>query len=79
MRFWITSATLLVAAGPACAQEVAIKPLIEARTRYEHLDQAEFANASDAVTIRVRAGVEVTRGRWVALGEAQGNLAVIGD
>jgi len=79
MRIWITSATLLVAAGPACAQEVAIKPLIEARTRYEHLDQAEFADASDAVTIRVRAGAEVTRGRWVALGEAQGNLAVIGD
>ncbi|RSV37326.1 hypothetical protein CA234_17415 [Sphingomonas sp. ABOLE] len=79
MRFWTTTAAALVAAGPACAQEVAIKPLVEARTRYEHLDQAEFANASDAVTIRVRAGAELTHGHWVALGEAQGNLAVVGN
>ncbi|MGN8000949.1 alginate export family protein [Sphingomonas sp. 22176] len=78
MRFWITTATTLAAAAPACAQEIAIKPMIEARARYEHLDQADFATAADAVTIRVRAGAEVTRGRWVALGEAQGNLAVVG-
>lgn len=79
MRFWISTAATLVAAAPACAQEVAIKPLFDARTRYEHVDQAGIADTADAVTIRARAGAEFSRGPWVALGEAQGNLAVVGD
>ncbi len=77
MRFWITTAAALGAATPVCAQELAVQPLVEARVRYEHLDQAGFAEVADAVTIRVRAGVALTHGSWVALGEAQGNLAVV--
>lgn len=79
MRFWITTAGALATAGPACAQQTSITPLIEARTRYEHVDQAGIADTADAVTIRVRAGVEIRHGAWAALGEAQGNLAVVGD
>lgn len=79
MRFWISTAAMLAAAGPACAQNITIKPLLEARTRYEHVDQAGIADTADAVTIRARAGVEFSHGPWVALGEAQGNLAVVGD
>jgi hypothetical protein len=78
MRFWITTAAL-VAAGPAFAQQVAFKPLLEARARWEHLDQADFDAASDAVTLRVRAGLELRKGPWSVLGEAQGNLAVVDD
>lgn len=77
MRFWIVTAATLATTGPACAQDISIKPLIEGRTRYEHVDQDGVAAASDAVTIRLRGGVEATRGAWSILGEAQGNLAVV--
>jgi len=66
-------------ATPATAQEIKLKPLAEARIRYEHVDQAGVADAADAVTIRLRAGIEASRGAWSATVEAQGNLAAIGD
>ena len=63
-------------AGPAGAQTV--RPLVDARLRYEHTRIDGFATpTSDAVTTRVRAGVEASEGRWSALVEAQGNLAIV--
>ncbi|OAN67108.1 alginate export family protein [Sphingomonas sp. TDK1] len=79
MRVWVSTLGVLVFTEPASAQVVEMRPLIETRARYEHLDQADLALASDAVTIRVRAGVEVSQGPWSALGEAQGNLAIVGN
>ncbi|HEY0623489.1 hypothetical protein [Sphingomonas sp.] len=67
----------LAAAIPAAAQSV--KPLVEARLRYEHADQTGLAEDSDALTLRVRAGVEAKTGPLSALVEAQGNLAIAGD
>lgn len=66
-------------ATPATAQDVKLKPLAEARIRYEHVDQAGLADAADAVSIRLRAGIEASRGAWSATVEAQGNLAAIDD
>lgn len=66
-------------ATPATAQDIKLEPLAEARIRYEHVDQAGLADAADAVTIRLRAGIEASRGAWSATVEAQGNLAAIGD
>jgi hypothetical protein len=66
----------LVAALPATAQ---IKPLAEARLRYEQVEQDGFARDADGLTIRVRAGVQATQGLLTGLVEAQGNLAVAGD
>ncbi len=79
MRVIFTTAAALAVAGPACAQDIAVKPLIEARTRYEHVDQDGLAQTADAWTLRVRAGAELHRGPWAVLGEAQGNLALVGD
>lgn len=67
----------LVAAMPATAQSV--KPLAEARLRYEHADQDGLALDSGALTLRVRAGVQASHGPLTALVEAQGNLAIAGD
>lgn len=64
-------------AAPAAAQT--ITPLAEARLRYEGAEQAGIAGRADAVTLRVRTGLQVTDGPWSALAEAQGNLAVVGD
>ena len=67
----------LVAAVPATAQTV--KPLAEARLRYEQADQDGLASDSDALTLRVRAGFQASHGPLTTLVEAQGNLAIAGD
>ncbi|MET3722846.1 alginate export family protein [Sphingomonas trueperi] len=79
MRTIFCTAAALAVAGPACAQDIAMKPLIETRTRYEHVDQDGLAQAADAWTLRVRAGAELSSGPWAVLGEAQGNLALVGN
>lgn len=67
----------MAAATPAAAQT--LKPLAEARLRYEQADQDGLASDSDALTLRVRAGVQASQGPLSALIEAQGNLAIAGD
>lgn len=69
----------LAPAGAAHAQDVALQPLGEARLRYESVDQDGLAEQADALTLRVRAGVEAKAGRWSALVEGQGNLAIVDD
>ncbi|AQR72725.1 alginate export family protein [Sphingomonas sp. LM7] len=77
MRSMLLAGAALATAAPACAQE--IKPLAEARVRYEHVEQDGLAQDAEAVTIRVRTGVQASAGHWTALVEAQGNMAVVGD
>ena len=69
----------LAPAGAAHAQEIVLKPLGEARLRYESVDQDGLASEAEALTLRVRAGVEAKAGRWSALVEGQGNLAIVDD
>src|SRR5678816_3017366 len=53
-------------ATDSCAQDAASlldsfkdwKPIIDARMRAEHVDQTPFAEDADAVTLRLRAGLE---------------------
>lgn len=68
---------LLGTAAPAAAQDVTLKPLVDTRLRYETVDQDGLQRGSDAVTARVRAGVEADAGPWSALVEAQGVLAIV--
>lgn len=79
MKHLLLAAAALVAAGPAFAQDFTLKPLAEARLRYEHVDQDGIAADADAVTLRARAGVRAAAGPWRALVEAQGTLAIDGD
>ncbi|MBO9695375.1 MAG: alginate export family protein [Sphingopyxis sp.] len=69
----------LAPAGVAHAQTVTLKPLGEVRLRYEQVDQDGLAADADALTLRLRAGVEAKAGRWSALVEGQGNLAIVDD
>jgi hypothetical protein len=69
----------LAPAGAAHAQAVTLKPLGEARLRHETVDQAGLAADAEALTLRLRAGVEAKAGRWSALVEGQGNLVLIDD
>lgn len=69
-----------VAAGisvstPAFAQEV--KPLLDARLRWENVDQEGLERQADAVTFRLRAGAQLTSGDWSLLAEGEGTAAPV--
>ena len=68
-----------LAATPALAQDIKLKPLAEARLRYENVDQAGLPDDAEAMTIRARAGIQASSGPLTATVEAQGTLAVVGD
>lgn len=75
---WLILGSAL-AAMPAMAQDIALKPLAEARVRYETVDQAGLPDDADALTIRVRSGIQASSGPLTAIVEAQGTLAAVGD
>ena len=79
MRTLFATTAALAVAGPACAQDIKLTPLIDGRVRYEHVDQDGIARDADALTVRVRGGVQATSGPWSTLIEAQGTLAAIDD
>ncbi|HEX7822679.1 MAG TPA: alginate export family protein [Sphingobium sp.] len=82
------SLTLLLSASaiaaPAAAQEIKFKPIVDARLRYETVEQNGPAPLSrdrdaDAVTLRLRMGGELSKGPFAVLGEAEGTLAIDED
>jgi hypothetical protein len=82
---WLASAALLApVSSPALAQDVTLKPIVDARLRYEAVDQdgpAPLTSSRDAhaVTMRVRAGGELSSGPWAFLAEAEATLALDRD
>jgi hypothetical protein len=78
MKYLLASAGALAVAGPACAQELTLKPLAEARLRYEQVDQDGLSTEeADALTIRARAGLTASSGALSATVVGQGTLAVV--
>lgn len=77
-KFALRAVTLAVtgAAVPAEATPVTLKPLIDARLRYEHVDQAGIADTADALTLRIRSGIEAPLGPFFALVESESTLAI---
>jgi len=72
----------LVASAPANAAEpgadaVDIKPILDARLRYEGVDQG--ALDADALTLRLRAGAEAKLGNFALLAEGEGTVAPVDD
>src|SRR6218665_186171 len=55
-----------------------IDPIVDARLRWEHVDQdtVPVGTDADAVTLRLRAGAEFRMGRLAALIEGEGVLAI---
>jgi hypothetical protein len=77
MRYSLVAVALWAAAGPVCAQDITLKPLIDVRLRSETVDQDGLADHADALTARLRGGVQAERGPLSALVEGQGTLALI--
>ena len=74
----VAAAISLAWSGPALAVEVSnsvtLKPLIDARLRYEDVDQGPLD--AQALTFRVRAGAEATAGHFSLLAEGEGTVAL---
>lgn len=67
-------------AAPAYADDITLKPTVDARLRYEHVDQDGLPiEDSDAVTMRLRGGAIASTGPWSALVEGQTTLAILDD
>jgi hypothetical protein len=77
MKLFLASAAALAVAGPACAQQLTLRPIAEARLRYEHVDQDDLARQADALTVRARAGLAASSGAVSATIVGQGTLAMI--
>jgi hypothetical protein len=76
--YWL-AAPLALLGGPVCAEEVTVKPLLDARLRYEATGQDGLPEKADALTLRVRPGVEAKTGAWSLLAEGEANLAIAYD
>jgi Alginate export len=74
----ITTTALIALTTPAFAEKVKIKPLIDTRLRYEHVEQTAAVplQDADAVTVRIRAGAEASTKIFSVLVEAEGTLAI---
>lgn len=78
MQKYLLSASILAVMGTTSAHagEVKLKPLFDARLRYESVDQVGTVKDADAVTVRIRSGAEATAGKFVFLAEAEATLAI---
>jgi hypothetical protein len=57
--------------------DLSIDPIVDARLRWEHVDQANIAEKADSVTVRLRAGAEVRHASGLSfLAEGEGTLAI---
>ena len=78
MHLWTLRAAALATAGltasTAHAQDIALKPLVDARLRYEHVDQDGIADDADAITLRIRSGLQASTGPLSAVVEAEGTI-----
>ena len=64
-------------ASPAMAEEFKFKPLIDARLRYENVDQDGIAKNADAVTLRARIGLEASSKTLSFLIEGEGTYPIL--
>ena len=65
-------------AGPARAEDLRLKPLVDLRLRHETVEQDDLPERAEALTLRMRAGLAATRGRVGGLVEAQATLRAAG-
>ncbi len=68
---------LALVAGPALAGPAT--PFVDARLRYESVDQQGLPETGDALTLRVRAGLAARLDDFSALVETQGTLKLAGN
>jgi len=58
---------------------ITLDPILAARLRYEAVDQDSIAASADAVTARVRAGLELKLSGFAILAETESTLGIVND
>lgn len=76
MKKSVIALAILLPASPALADDFKLKPLVDARLRYESVDQDGLAEKADALTLRLRAGIEAKSGPFALLVEGEGTAAL---
>ncbi|WP_375390488.1 alginate export family protein [uncultured Sphingomonas sp.] len=76
MKTWPLGLVALIGSA-ASAQDLRLSPLVDARLRWEQVDQADIPRDAEAVTARIRSGVKADAGPFQALVEAEATLAVV--
>ena len=76
MKTWPLAAVALFGSA-AAAQDIRLTPLIDARLRWEQVDQADIPRDAEAVTARVRSGLAADAGPFQALVETEATLAIV--
>ncbi len=66
----------LSVSSAAYADDFKLKPLLDARLRFENVDQVGTIDNADALTLRLRSGLEAKKGSFTVLVEAEGTLAL---
>lgn len=61
----------------ASAQTITVKPLLDARTRYESFEQEGLPQDAEALTLRVRPGAIASRGSLTAIVEAEATVGIV--
>jgi hypothetical protein len=72
-----TGGTALAAGEAPDPDRVQLRPILDARVRYENVDQP--ALEGDALTLRLRAGAEARLGRFSLLAEGETTVAPVAD
>jgi len=70
-------AAVMTATAAQADEGFTLKPSLNARLRYEMVDQP--ATDADAVTLRLRPGITASKGPFSVLVEAEGTLAIVED
>lgn len=78
MKYLAAAAALLIP-GAANAETFALRPLIDLRVRYEHVEQDGLSDDARAFTMRIRPGVSLSAGPWSVLAEAEATAAFVDD
>jgi len=74
---WPIGAILLLGSGAAAARDMHLAPLADARLRFEEVDQAGFVPDAQALSFRLRPGVQLSAGPWSALVEGEFTAAIV--
>ncbi|HWV11721.1 MAG TPA: alginate export family protein, partial [Sphingobium sp.] len=81
LKILLGASAFAAVGAPALAQDIVLKPIVEARLRYEMVEQdgplpLTSSRDADAVTVRLRAGGELSKGPFAFLAEGEGTLAI---
>jgi len=76
---WGTPALAATGDPVPIGEGITLDPIFAARLRYEAVDQGNIAAGADAVTARVRAGLELKASGFFVLAETESTLGIVND